>query len=116
LLKSAKDLAEKATNDAQVNKAKAKADAEATIAALPSMLEEARKTLAKAPRGKDTKADIEAMQNDLKLAEEALNGANQAMAQEKYNDALAQANSAKEKAASVIDQVQRAREKVTGKR
>jgi hypothetical protein len=116
VLKSAKDLAEKAKNDAQANKLKAKADAEATIAALPSALEEAKKVLAKAPRGKDTKADIEAMQNDLKLAEEALNGANQAMGQEKYKDALAQANSAKEKASSVIAQVQKALEKVKGKR
>jgi uncharacterized protein (UPF0332 family) len=116
LLKSAKDLAEKAKSDAEANKAKTKADAEAVIASLPGMLDEAKKALAKAPKGKDTKADIEAMQNDLKLAEEAMNGANQAMSQEKYKDALAQANSAKDKISGVMTQVQQAIEKVRGKR
>ncbi len=116
LLKSAKDLAEKAKSDAEANKAKTKADAEAVIASLPGMLDEAKKALAKAPKGKDTKADIEAMQNDLKLAEEAINGANQAMSQEKFKDALTQANSAKDKISGVMTQVQQAIEKVRGKR
>jgi len=115
-LKSAKDLAEKAKADAEANKARVKADAEATIAALPALLEEAKKTLAKAPKGKDTKAELEAMQNDLKLAEESLNEATQAMSAEKYMDAQAKANSAKEKANTVISQVQQAIEKVKGRR
>jgi PBP1b-binding outer membrane lipoprotein LpoB len=108
MLKAAKDSAEKAKNDAQANKAQAKADAEALIASLPATLEEAKKVLAKAPKGKDTRADLEAMQNDLKLAEEALTEANTLMSQEKYKDALAKANSVKEKAAAVTEQVQQA--------
>jgi PBP1b-binding outer membrane lipoprotein LpoB len=112
MLKAAKDSAEKAKNDAQANKAQAKADAEALIASLPATLEEAKKVLAKAPRGKDTRADLEAMQNDLKLAEEALTEANTLMSQEKYKDALAKANSVKEKAAAVTEQVQQAMAKV----
>ncbi len=115
MLKSAQDLAEKAKNDAQVAKAKAKSDAETTIAALPQTIEEAKKALAKAPRGKDTKADLEAMQNDLKLAEEALGEANTAMAQSKYSDALAKAESAKSKATGIIDQVAKAQEKAKGR-
>jgi hypothetical protein len=111
MLKSAQDLAEKAKNDAQVAKAKAKSDAEATIAALPQSIEEAKKALAKAPRGKDTRADLEAMQNDLKLAEEALGEANTAMAASKYSDALAKAESAKSKATAIIDQVAKAQAK-----
>jgi len=116
LLKSAKDLAEKANEDALAGKAKAKADAEATIAALPQALDDAKKALAKAPRGKDTKADLEAMQNDLKLAQEELAGANAAMAEAKYSDALAKANSAKTKATAIIDQVTKALEKAKGRR
>jgi hypothetical protein len=116
MLKSAKDLADKAAGDAQVNKAKAKADAEAVIAALPGAIEEAKKVLAKAPKGKDTKADLEAMQNDLKLAEEALAEATTSMTQEKYNDALAKANSAKEKTDAVVAQVTQALEKMKGRR
>jgi PBP1b-binding outer membrane lipoprotein LpoB len=106
MLKAAKDSAEKAKNDAQANKAQAKADAEALIASLPATLEEAKKVLAKAPRGKDTRADLEAMQNDLKLAEEALTEANTLMTQEKYKDALAKA--VKQQAAAVTEQVQAA--------
>jgi hypothetical protein len=116
MLKSAKDLAEKAQTDAEANKAKTKADAEAVIASLPAMLDEAKKTLAKAPRGKDTRADIEAMQNDLKVAEESMNEATTDMSGEKYMDALAKANSAKEKISAVIEQVNAAREKMRGRR
>jgi hypothetical protein len=116
MLKSAKDLVEKAKSDAQVAMTKAKADAEAAIASLPPMIEEAKKALAKAPKGKDTKADLEAMQNDLKLADEALNEAGTAMSQSKYNDALAKASSAKSKASAIIDQIKQAQEKVKGRR
>jgi len=115
-LKSAKDLAEKAKTDAEMNKAKTKSDAEAVIASLPAMLDEAKQMLAKAPKGKDTKADIEAMQNDLKVAEESINGANTDMSGEKYMDALAKANSAKEKIAAVTEQVKAAQEKMRGRR
>jgi len=114
LLKSAKDLAEKAVSDAQAAKAKCKADAEALIASLPQTIADAKAALAKAPRGKDTKADIEAMQNDLKLAEESLNEANQAMAQEKFKEALTKATTAKDKATAIIDQVKQAQEKIKG--
>ena len=116
MLKSAKELVEKAKGDAQLAMTKAKADAEAAIAALPQMIEEAKKALAKAPKGKDTKADLEAMQNDLKLAEEALNEASTALSQSKYNDALAKADSAKSMASSIIDQIKKAQEKVKGRR
>ncbi len=116
MLKSAKDLAEKAASDAQANKAKAKSDAEAILAALPQSIEEAKKALAKAPKGKDTKADIEAMQNDLKVAEESITEANTAMSSGQYKDALTKAESAKEKASAIVDQVQKAQEKVKGRR
>jgi len=116
MLKSAKELVEKAKGDAQLAMTKAKADAEAAIAALPQMIEEAKKALAKAPKGKDTKADLEAMQNDFKLAEEALNEASTALSQSKYNDALAKADSAKSMASSIIDQIKKAQEKVKGRR
>jgi len=115
LLKSAKDMAEKAKTDAQMNKAKAKAEAEAALAALPAMLGEADELLAKAPKGKDTKADLEIMQNDLKLAQEASLEAQDAVNAERYLDALAKVNTAKEKATVIIEQVKAARLKV-GKR
>ncbi len=112
MLKVASDLAEKAQADAQVNRTRMKADAEAALAALPALINEAKRILARAPRGKDTRADLEAMQEDLRLADEALSEANQAMSQEKYLDALTKANSAKEKADAIIEQVGRALAKV----
>jgi hypothetical protein len=111
MLKSAKDLAEKALTDAQANKMKAKTDTETLLASLPQLMDEAKKTLAKAPRGKDTRADLEAMQNDLKVAEESIEEAKTAMSSEKYNEALAKATSAKEAFTQVIDQVKAALEK-----
>ncbi len=116
MLKSAKDLSEKTKNDAEVGKAKARSDAEATIAALPQLIDDAKKALAKAPKGKDTKADLEAMQGDLKLAEEALTEAGTAMSQTKYAEALAKANSAKSKASAIVDQVKQAQEKMKARR
>ncbi|MBN2319988.1 MAG: hypothetical protein JXR49_12960 [Acidobacteria bacterium] len=112
LLKSTNELVEKAANEAQANKAKAKADAETALAELPLILQEASDLLAKAPKGKDTKADLEAMQNDLKLAEENAVEANNAMAAEKYPDALAKSRTAKEKSSSIIEQVKSARQKL----
>jgi hypothetical protein len=112
LLKSAKEMADKAQNEAVANKAKAKADAEAAIAELPTILQEASAVLAKAPKGKDTKADLEAMQNDLKLAEEASTEAGNALSTEQYIDALAKANAAKTKAAAIIEQVNAAKLKL----
>jgi hypothetical protein len=116
LLKQAKEKAAKAVTDAQANKAKAKADAEVLITSLTPMLADAKKALATAPRGKDTKAELEAMQSDLKSAEEALTAATQAMSQEKYKDALGQANTAKTKAGGIIEQVTAAKEKLKGRR
>ena len=112
MLKSTKELVEKAQSEAQANKAKAKADAETAIAELPLLLQEASELLAKAPKGKDTKADLEAMQNDLKLAEESAVEANTAMTAEKYIDALVKANTVKEKTSFIIEQVKSARQKL----
>jgi hypothetical protein len=116
LLKQAKEKAAKAVTDAQANKAKAKADAEALIASLTPMLADAKKALATAPRGKDTKAELEALQSDLKSAEEAATAATQAMSQEKFKDALAEANTAKTKASGVIEQVDAAKAKLKGRK
>jgi hypothetical protein len=115
LLKSAKEMAEKASLEAQENKEKAKNDAETAIAELPLMLKEAKDQLAKAPKGKDTKADLEAMQNDLKLAEEAAAEARMSMSTEKYIDALTKASTAKTKATSILEQIKTARQK-TGRK
>jgi hypothetical protein len=114
LLKQAKDAAVKAQADAVANKAKTKADAEALIAGLATQLADAKKALATAPKGKDTKAELEALQNDLRGADEAAAAASTAIAQGKFMDALGQAKTAKEKAEGVVAQVTAAKEKIKG--
>jgi hypothetical protein len=116
LLKEAKDKAAKAATDAAANKTKARADAEATIAALGAQLDAAKKALATAPRGKDTKADLEMMQADFKAAEEAQAAAVQAMTAEKFLDALANASTARDKANGIVEQVEAAKAKMKGRR
>ena len=115
LLKQAKDAAVKAQADAVANKAKTKADAEALIAGLATQLADAKKALATAPKGKDTKAELEALQNDLKSADEAAAAASKAIADGKYMDALGQAKTAKDKADGVIAQVTAAKAKMKGR-
>ena len=115
LLKQAKDKAAKAQEEAVAKKAKAKADAETAVASLTPLLEDAKKALATAPKGKDTRADLEAMQSDLKSAEEAATEASTANSQGKYLDALAKADSAKTKAGAIVEQVNQAKEKMKGK-
>jgi len=116
LLKQAKDAAAKAQADALTNKAKTKADAEALIAGLATQLADAKKALATAPKGKDTKAELEALQNDLKSADEAAAAAATAISQEKFMDALGQAKTAKAKADGVIEQVAAAKAKIKGRK
>jgi len=116
LLKQAKDAAAKAQADALTNKAKTKADAEALIAGLATQLADAKKALATAPKGKDTKAELEALQNDLKSADEAAAAASTAISQEKFMDALGQAKTAKAKADGVIEQVAAAKAKIKGRK
>jgi hypothetical protein len=116
VLKQAKGKADKALTDATANKAKVKAEAEALIGTLAQTLADAKKALVTAPRGKDTKAELEAMQNDLKSAEEAATAAGTGMSQDKFAEALAQANTAKTKAMGIIEQVTAAKEKLRGRK
>jgi hypothetical protein len=121
-------------DEAKATIAKAKADADTLIAAIPARKEEAKKKaieaqaaakaaveeakalLAKAPKGKGTKADIEAFTADLKGAEESLPAIDQAIAAEDYFGAADKAKAISDKAVGVADQVKTAIEKVKGKK
>lgn len=110
--------------------AKAKADAEAAAALVPARkeaarsaaataeteartaLDEAKALLAQAPKGKGSQADLEAFQADLKGIEDALAEVPTLMAAEGYADATAKAQSLREKAAGVSEQVTNAMAKV----
>jgi len=114
--------------------AKVKADAEALKATIPAKkeaaknaaltaqqearasLDEAKALLEKAPRGKGTKADIEAFTADLKGLEDSFAEIQAAIDKEDYLGASSKAASIKEKAASISGQIQAAIEKVKGKK
>jgi hypothetical protein len=109
--------------------AKVKTDAEALKAALPGKIEaaknaaiaiqgeaktaidEAKALLEKAPKGKGSKKDIEALQADLAGAETAFAEIQTALDATDYLGAADKAKSVKEKAVAVADQVKAAIEK-----
>jgi len=114
--------------------AKVKTDAEALKATIPAKkeaaknaavtaqtearaaLDEAKALLEKAPRGKGTRADIEAFTADLKGLEDSFPEIQAAIDREDYFGASNTAASIKEKAASIAEQIKQAIEKVKGKR
>ncbi len=115
--------------------AKAKSDAEALKAGLPEKKEQAKQNalasqntaktlldeaktllLSKAPRGKGTKADIEAMKADIKGLEESLIDVQKLIDTEDYALASDKANTIKDKAVSVSDQIKQALERVGAKK
>ena len=114
--------------------AKVKADAETLKAGLAAKKEEAKKNaavaqeaakasvaeaktlLAKAPKGKGSKADIEALKADLKGIEDSLAEIKTANDSEDYNVATEKSNAVKGKAAAISEQIKKAMEKVGTKK
>ncbi|MEN6311123.1 MAG: hypothetical protein ABFD80_06250 [Acidobacteriota bacterium] len=114
--------------------AKVIADADAVKAQIPARIEEAKKAaetaqndakaaydaakalLEKAPKGKGTKADIEAMKADLAGLEPQLAEVQNAITAEDYFGAKDKAVAVKDKAVAISEQVQAAIDKVKGKR
>lgn len=114
--------------------AKVKADAEALKAGLAAKKEEAKKNalaaqeaaqasvieaktlLAKAPKGKGSRADLEAFEADLKGIEDSLAEVKSANDAEDYSTAIEKSNAIKSKAAAISDQINKAMEKVGSKK
>ncbi|MDO8722436.1 MAG: hypothetical protein Q7J31_09445 [Syntrophales bacterium] len=114
--------------------AKVKADAEALKAGLAAKKEEAKKNaaeaqeaakasvtetkalLAKAPKGKGSKADLEAFKADLKGIEDSLAEVKTANDSEDYSAAIEKSSAIKDKAAAISAQIKEAMEKVGTKK
>jgi len=114
--------------------AKVKTDAESVAQLIPARKEEAKNNainalneaktafetakalLDKAPKGKGTKADIEAMKSDLAGLEAQLAEVQASIDREDYFGAHDKAVSIKEKASAISEQVNAAIEKVKGRR
>lgn len=115
----AKDMLVKVKTDADglkptlaTKKEQAKQGATAARDAAKGAIDEARALLAKAPAGKDSRAEIEVMKADVKGLEDGLVEADKLMASEDYTAALDKSKAISEKAAGVSDQVKKAMEKV----
>ena len=114
LVADLKAKSDKAAADAAAGQEQAKNDATTAITAATTALNDATALLEKAPKGKGTAADLEAMKADLTAAASTINDANGAMAAAKYKDAKAKADAASSSAANVASQVQAAMEAKKG--
>jgi hypothetical protein len=119
----AKDMLTKVVADADAVKAQiparideAKKAAEAAINEAKTAHDNAKALLEKAPKGKGTKADIEAMKADLAGLDTQMTEVQNAITAEDYFGAKDKAMAIKDKAAAVAEQVQKAIDKVKGKR
>jgi hypothetical protein len=116
---TSKDMLAKVKADAEALKASipekkenAKNEALAMIEEAKVAIEEAKAFLEKAPRGKGTKADIDAFTADLKGLEDSLLGIQGVIDGGDYLGALDSAKTIKDKAASISEEIQKAIEKV----
>ncbi len=116
LMAAAEADARKAADDAVTNKETAMNEATAAIADATTALDEAKTALAGAPKGKDTKADLELFKQDLEGLAATLTEAQTAMDSEDYYVAKDKASSVKEKATSISDQIAEAAAKRAGRR
>jgi len=114
LMTTAKADAEKAAAAAVANKETARNEATTAIADATTAIEAATTALAGAPKGKDTKADLELFKQDLDGLAATLTEAQSAMGSEDYNAAKDKASSVKEKATSISDQIAQAAAKRAG--
>lgn len=115
----AKEMFAKAKADADAltptlaaKKDEAKKNAEAAVGAAKTAIEEANALLAKAPAGKDSRAELEAMKADVKGLQDSLGEVDKLMASEDFAPAADKAKAIGEKAAAVSAQVKQAMEKV----
>jgi len=116
LLAQAKSDAEAAKSAATANLETAKNEATTAIADATAAMEAAKTALAGAPKGKDTKADLALFQQDLDGMTVTMTEATAAMQSEDYTTARDKANSIKEKAMSISDQIAQAAAKKAGGR
>jgi hypothetical protein len=116
MLAQVKADAEKVKTDVPSKKEEAKKNALAGQEAARASVKEAKALLAKAPMGKGTRADIEALKGDIKGLEDSVPELQQLIDKEDYVVAMDKAKAIKEKADGVSNQIKEAMQKVKGKK
>lgn len=111
LLAEVKKSADEMKAALPAKKEEAKKNALGAQEAAKSAINEAKALLAKAPKGKGTAADLQALKGDLKGLEDTLTEIQGLMDKEEYGEAVTKANAVKEKAAGVSNQITQALEK-----
>jgi hypothetical protein len=116
LLAKVKADAETLKGGLAAKKEEAKKNAAVAQEAAKTSVAEAKALLAKAPKGKGSKADIEALKADLKGIEDSLAEIKTENDSEDYNVAIEKSNAVKGKAAAISEQIKKAMEKVGPKK
>lgn len=114
MLADVKQQAQTLKTELPAKKEAAKQNALSAQDAAKAAVGEAKSLLAKAPKGKGTAADIEALKGDVKGLEDSLVEAQGLIDKEEYGTAVNKANAVKDQAAGVKDQITQAMEKVKG--
>ena len=115
VLKDTQAKAQTAQTAAKNNKEKVKQEIEYLNTETETAIQTARAALLKAPRGKDTRAELEAMKADLDALTTALGEARDLYAKEDYLAAKASLTTSKQKADEITGEVQSAMAKVGGR-
>jgi hypothetical protein len=102
---------EQANQAAVAGKERARVAANAAVEAATAALAATNEFLAKAPRGKNTKAELEAMQQELVVLQGTLDEAVAGVAAEDYINAKAKADVVTQKAAEIQADIQNAMDK-----
>jgi hypothetical protein len=108
LATAAKAAADAAAAQAVTGKEQAKAEAVALVAGVRTAVDVAKQALAKAPKGKGSAADLEAMTSDVTGVETSLADIDAAITAGKYKDAKAKAEAAKATLDKIVADVQAA--------
>ncbi len=111
LLNQARTEAETAKSDAAAGKERARQEADAAINQAKTDLQTAMDALSKAPRGKGTKAEIEAMQQELTSLQQTLSEAEQGMQSEDFLGAKDKAAQVTQKAGEIANDIANAAQK-----
>jgi hypothetical protein len=111
MLASVQAKADSLKAEIPARKEKAKNDAQAALDTAKTAVADANALLAKAPRGKGTMADIEALKADAAALQDSIVEAETLMTSEEYFAAADKANGIKDKAAEVSAQITAALEK-----
>jgi len=116
LLNSAVAAFNSAKDAAATNKETVKAEAEALIAQVTTKIEDAKKLMAKAPKGKEGKAALELIQGDINAVESGLSEAQTSLTGGDFLTARDKVQAAASKIDSVIGELESAIGKKMGAR